>query len=132
MELACVLTPDINNPDVGDLLLSPSGQEVLRTALADEVAQRLYVRFAFFKGEWFLDLNQGTPWYQWILRKRPGDNTIRAVLSQVILGTTGVASVPKLSYTITSDRQMTIKFTARLADGSTFDSTSYPPFLISV
>jgi hypothetical protein len=71
MEFACTTVASIVNPDVGDLALSDLGDAFIRTTLADEFAQRLRVRLSFFKGEWFLNLDEGMPYYQLILVKGP-------------------------------------------------------------
>jgi hypothetical protein len=131
MELACVTTTDLNNPDVGDLRLSDLGDIVLLTALAAEVSQRLTVRLNFFRGEWFLDQREGTPYYETILVKSPSDRIIRAVFGQVIRGTEGVAALEKFSYVINSrTRSLSINFQAKLVDGSTLRSTDFQPFVV--
>lgn len=132
MELGITLTTSLTNPDVGDLELTDAGLEVSRTALAAEVAQRLTVRLNFFKGEWFLSLEEGTPWYQLLFTKAPPDRIIRAVFGSVIRGTEGVADLVSLSYSISRTRQLSLSFTARLEDGTLFRSTDYTPFVVSV
>jgi hypothetical protein len=132
VELAVTLTPDVDNPDVGDLYLTPQGQEFLRTSLGAEVAQRLTVRLQFFRGEWFLDLRQGVPYYQVVLRKGVSDQVLRAVFSQVILGTAGVASLSSLTFSLNKlTRVMTMVFVARLTDGTVFSSADYGPFVVT-
>jgi hypothetical protein len=131
MELACVITADLQNPDVGDLRLDATGNIVILTELAAEVAQRLTVRFNFFKGEWLLDLREGTPWFQTILVKSPSDRVIRSVFSQVITQCPGVAALEKFAYSIDSrTRALTVTFHAKLVDGSTLSSTDFAPFTV--
>ena len=131
MELGVVTTPSLNNPDVGDLALTEQQLETVVTTLADQVAQRLYVRLNFFKAEWFLNLEAGTPWYQSILVKGPTDHVIRSVFTQVIQGTEGVQELVSLTYTVSkATRQLAITFKARLYDGTTFVSTDYAPFVV--
>jgi hypothetical protein len=132
-EFGVTLVSSITNPDVGDMALTDTGEEVLRTDLAEEVAQRLKVRLNFFRGEWFLNLNAGTPWYQRLLVKDPKDAIIRAIFTRVIGGTEGVAQVMSLSYDIDRrTRELSLRFRARLEDGSTFVSTDYPPFVVDL
>lgn len=131
MELAVTTTVSVTNPDVGDLFLSETGDAVLLTELAQEVAQRLTVRLNFFRGEWFLDTREGTPYYETILVKSPSDRIIRSVFGQVIRGTQGVASLEKFSYRIDSRaRTLSLTFQARLNDGSTLRSTDFQPFTV--
>jgi hypothetical protein len=126
------LTSSLVNPDVGDLALEDTGLEVVRTSLADEVAQRLHVRLKFFRGEWFLNLNEGVPWYQLIFVKAPQDRVIRFVFGEVIRGTEGVAELVTLDYSISSTRQLSLSFTARLQDGTLLRSFDYAPFVLAV
>lgn len=132
MELAIVTQPDINNPVAGDLYLDPLGHTRLVTKLSEEVAQRLFVRFQFFKGEWFLNLDEGTPYYQLIMVKNPPDAIVRAVFGQVIEGCDGVEALRTLTYTVNRQRHMTLKFTALLEDGSIFNSSDFAPFVVRV
>lgn len=132
MELKVVLAPDLNNPDAGDLYLGDDGDARSITDLGEEVAQRLTVRFNFFLGEWFLDQTEGTPWFQRVLVKAPSDRVIRLVLSSVISGCEGVASLTQLSYSISRERLLSVSFKAVLADGSTFDSSKYAPFKVDL
>lgn len=125
------LKATILNPDVGDRMLDEAGKAVVLDDLAAEVAQRLHVRFNFFKGEWFLDLEAGTPYYQRIFRKAPPDSVVRAVFSQLILGTPGVAAIDKFSYSI-ANRVLRVNFTARLDNGVTLRSTDFTPFVIAL
>jgi hypothetical protein len=131
-ELGVVLSADVDNPDVGDLALDATGNAVGKTSLAECVQQRLTVRLNFFRGEWFLDLDAGTPYFEYILVKAPQDRLIRMVFAQVIGGCEGVAQLTRLSYSISRDRRMTLSFDAQLADGSTFRSVEYPPFVVTL
>lgn len=132
MELACVVKTNATNLDLGDLMLGDDGDEVVLTDLGLEVGQRLTIAFNFFKGEWFLDLDEGTPWFQYIFRKGVRDRIIRAVLGQVILSVEGVATLNKFSYEISKQRVMSVRFDCTLEDSSTFRSTNYAPFVIQL
>lgn len=132
MEFPVVLKATVNNPDVGDMQLSDNGDLVMVTDLSTEVAQRLQVAFNFFKGEWFLDLDEGTPWFQYILVKAPQDRVIRTVFTQLIANTEGVASVSKFAYSISKDRKISLSFECVLKDASTFSTANYTPFVLSV
>lgn len=122
----------VTNPDVGDLMLGDDGDEVVLTQLDQEVAQRLFVGLQFFRGEWFMDGEEGVPYFQRILVKNPGDRVIRAIFSQVILLTEGVDRLLTFSYDINPQRQMSLRFSCLLKDGTVFRSTDYAQFLITV
>ena len=124
------MAASIVNPNIGDLALTDEGTELVRTVLADEVSQRLHVRLKFFKGEWFLNLDAGAPYYQSIFVKGVRDRIIRSVFTDIIRGTEGVSEVLKLDYAVSSARQLTLTFTARLQDGTLFRSTDYAPYVV--
>lgn len=131
MEGAVTLFATILNPDVGDRMLDSAGRAVMLDDLAQETAQRLHIRLNFFKGEWFLNLESGTPYYQRIFRKAPPDKVIRAVFRDIILGTPGVAALDKFSYSIVN-RVLRLNFTARLKNGAVLRSADFPPFAVGV
>lgn len=134
MELALVLpgqeSPE--NPIVGDLRLS--GRKLVFTrVLAEEVAQRFLVRLNFWRTEWFLSLNAGTPYLEAVFEKGVSESTIRSVFSQLLLGTAGVAAVDSMDLTIDrATRVLDLRFVARLQDGTTFRSQRYGPFVIDL
>ena len=133
MELSVTAVSTLVNPEPGDLELSEQGLEVVRTALAEEVSQRLRIMFNFFAGEWFLNLDAGTPWFQYLLVKDPKDRLIRSVVSAVIRSCPGVSDVISISYAIDSrSRTMSLRFKLRLEDSSTFVSTDFGQFVITV
>jgi len=103
----------------------------VRTDLGEEVAQRLRVRLLFFKGEWFLNLDEGLPYYQSVLVKGLQEKVIRSVFGAAIQGTPGVNQLLSLTYEISTARRLSLAFKCKLEDGSTFTSTSYPPFIIA-
>lgn len=59
------------------------------------VAQAISTRLKLFQGEWFMDITDGTPWFQSILGKQFGSDP-NSFIRQRILGTPGVTSI--LSY----------------------------------
>jgi len=123
-------TPE--NPVAGDLYLDASGDIVLTEDRVEEVDQRLRVRFQLYKGEWFADANAGTPWFQQILIKGAKDETIRAVLSQVIEGTPGISHLMSLDYVY--DRQartLEVAFEAAVDGGTIYRSSDFPPFVVT-
>jgi len=135
MELACVVKETLANPDMGDLMLDESGtgKAVIHTTLALEVAQRIHVRLRFFKGEWFLNLEEGTPWYEELLKKGASDRTIRSIFGQVIGKCPGVDEMTSLSYSLNkATRQLSLRFTCRLDDGTTLKSADFGTFQVLV
>ncbi len=130
MEFAVVLKATDANPDVGDMFLDELGHEVLLTNMADEVQQRLVVRLNYFRGEWFLNQLEGTPYYEHILVKAPTDRAIRTIFGSVIRNTEGVAELISLTYEISRTRKLTLSFRVRCIDGSVLKVTDYPAFIV--
>jgi hypothetical protein len=130
VQLAIVTSPDLLNPDEGDMLLE-AGTAVVVDDLAREVDQGLRVAFHFFKGEWFLDLREGVPYFDQIFVKAPKDSVIRAVFTRVIRLVPGVAAVESLTYDVDAQtRALSLSFVCRLTDGQTFTSADYAPYLV--
>lgn len=131
MELGVTIKESATNPVIGDLMLTTTGDEVVLTELRLEVAQRLFIALQFFKSEWFLDENEGLPYFERILVKAPEDRVIRSVFAQVIEGTEGVERLQSFSYTIDRERKMRIQFSCVLADATLFRSTDYAQFIVA-
>ena len=75
---------------VGDLVLT-SGLTGLRQSIA--------IRQRFFRGEWFLNLLAGIPYYQDVLIKNPDPGVLRSVFRADLLDTPGVLDVISLRLT---------------------------------
>lgn len=57
---------------------------------ADRVAQQIKITLGFWKGEWFLNTQQGVPYPERILVKNPNASHIRQVLQEQIASVDGV------------------------------------------
>jgi len=90
------------NEQTGDLVIA-NGDLSLTTG-ADATKQRLSQRLKAFVGEWFLDLSDGTPYFQQILGQKIANlNDIEAIFIERISNTPGVIEV--LSFEMSYDRQ---------------------------
>lgn len=133
MELATTSVVSDVNPDIGDLALSDEGTEIAYTSLVEEVAQRLRVRLSSFKGDWFLNLNSGIPFYERVFVKGVDEGLIRSIFYQAILGTAGVSNLISLTYSHDkATRVLSIAFSVRLIDGSVFSSKDFPPYVLAL
>lgn len=132
MERAVTTKTTQLNPVLGDRMLNETSDDaVMHTSLAQEVAQRIFVRLHFWVGEWFLNLESGSPYREHILRKGTQDRVIRAVFGAIINGTEGVDRMTKFSYQITALRELQLTFECRLVDGNTFKSSDYAAFVVT-
>lgn len=62
----------------------------------DAILQSIRTRLRLFQGEWFLDVDEGTPHKQVVLKKNPDMLAVRAAYRSRILGTPGVAQLNSL------------------------------------
>lgn len=109
------------------LALSPSHDLYLgsRSSIAvvtdgEAVAQGVLTRLRLFLGEWFLDVNEGTPWYQDVLIDTPDIRVIEVDLKARILEDPRVLSL--LSFDLEYDRAtrgITLSFSAETIFGPT-------------
>jgi hypothetical protein len=108
---------DLKLDDDGDLALE--GNSLVLISGGDEVAQRLLNRLRLWRGEWFLNLNRGTPYREEIFVKRTALSRIESAIKREILTTSGVLEL--LEYTQDLDiatRRLTVSFKAKATDGT--------------
>lgn len=89
------------------------------------VTQHIKIRLYFFKGEWFLDEEDGTPWYQSILGSKFID-IVKLILQKRIEDTPDmIKPLTMFEVTLSSNRKMKIDFEGRTIHGEvSFDG--YP------
>lgn len=131
-DVAEVHTVDAENPNVGDIRLV-NGDSVFITDLGEAVAQHLRQRFNFFKGTWFLNLNEGIPYFEQVLVKNPDLSSIRSLFRRVIQETPGVARVNfvKLDFR-RQERVLQVEGECVLDNGKVFSLADFGPFLVEV
>lgn len=116
-----------DNPILGDLDLAEGDATTLTSGL-EVTAQEIRSRLLLFRGSYFLDLREGVPWYQEILKKGPSAPRVRELLRQAILTHPGVVDVPEL--TLSTDpltRAASVAFKARTIDGQILSSEDFGP-----
>ena len=103
----------------GDMLFGHQLQDFfIDDSLA--VAQAVKTRLALWLGEWYLDLEDGTPWQNGILGKGT-DVTADALLRRRILETEGVVEIVDGTYFSTLDRDtrtLSVACTIETIDGT--------------
>lgn len=82
------------DPTTSDMV--HDGHRLQRVSGLDAIAQSLRTRLLFFQGEWFLDEEFGTPYFQTILGKSVPFDAVREVFRQIILDTRGVNTLISL------------------------------------
>jgi len=82
--------------------LRTDGSPVLITG-AEEAGQNIETRLKFFLGEWFLDITDGTPWFQQVLGKGGNLPDKEAVIKRRIITSPAVAGLTKFSMDYSED-----------------------------
>lgn len=110
------LDDDPLSPNYGDLLYD--NQEAKTTEdQADSVAQRLTIKLRTFRGEWFINTNNGIPYYQEIFGKVRNKQSIDLIFQQQILEEPDVVEIVEFSSVIDVGRTYSINFRVRTTLG---------------
>ncbi len=84
-------------------------------------AQAVTTRLRLFKGEWFLNLNSGVPWFQEVFVKPARIPQVEQIIRDTILRTEGVAALTSFNLTFDGNiRRLTISFTGKTTWGDDF------------
>lgn len=95
--------------DDGDMVLGHGAYDY-HDGTAEGVAQCVMTRLALWKGAWFIDTDEGTPWIQEILGKH---EAVEAVLRSRILETPGVQELDSFEVVFDPDTRK-IQITAEI------------------
>lgn len=87
----------------------------------EAVAQAVLTRLRLWRGEWFIDITDGTPWNTEILGKRQGGKNPDTAIRSRILQTKGVTEI--LSYSSTFDGE-TRKFSVSATVGTIYGTAT--------
>ena len=92
--------------------------DVTLTTGREAIRQHLQIRFQTFLGEWFLDPDEGVPYYQEILKKNPLFSLVSDILKGVALDTPGITKLTKfeLDY-VTALRKLTLDLKCNSIEG---------------
>ncbi len=103
-----------------DLLIENDNLSIIDGTAGYE--QNLVIRFRFFKGDWFLDLRLGVPYYDDIFLKNPDLILVRTIFREIILETAGTDSIERFDLSVDSaTRIMSMSFTSKLITGEIID-----------
>ncbi len=127
--LALTLVPDPDNLIPGDLHLE-NGQ--IHWWDGDEAhLQKVIVLLKFVKGEWFLNTEEGVPYFTHVFVHNPNLRSVRALFKQALLAAPGALSVPVLTLDFDrASRSIAIAFELIFDDGTILSSADYPPFIL--
>ena len=104
------MSKDLLLGDKGDLvikdfdLMLTDNKQILKQALRQELKT--------FKGEWFLDIDKGLPYYQDILGQRNSIDSVRAIFIEAIKQVRGVKEIVDLELNLNGkDRTLDVSIT---------------------
>lgn len=118
-----LLGPDLQlDPLTHDLVFVDGALQLV----ADPV-QKVKIRLLFIRGEWFLDIEEGVPYFEEIFVKAPNLDRLRALYRTVIGDTLGIEDVREIDLAFDAgSRRLTLTWTAGTAAGE-IDSTVQIP-----
>ncbi len=123
--LALTLVADLENPVVGDLHFHEGTFAFWGGSTA--AVQKVTTRSRFFQGEWFLDVNEGVPFYGEILgKKNPNKSKLIGIFRDMLLSIPNVAAVKAIDLVIGADRAAVVPYTVSLTDGTVLSAEFAP------
>lgn len=115
---------DVNEHDLlitnGDLSLLNSDAKVSR--------QRLHINLLFFRGEWFLDLDYGVPYFQTILKKGATKTLVDNIIRQVIRDSYKIENIIRFESELQDSTYTVSIFEALTTDGEIVSITNQTLF----
>lgn len=104
------------NKDTGDLDIT-SGDLYLNDPL-EAIRQHLEANLRSFRSEWFLNLDQGVPYFQEVMRKNPNPILIDAIFKEAIINTVGVVELTEFELTYDNElRKVLLSFAVDTVEG---------------
>ncbi len=129
--LALTLVADPDNIIPGDLHLE-NGQIHFWDGIEAHL-QKTIVLLKFVKGEWFLNIEEGIPYFTHVLIHNPSINAVRALIRQALLAVPGASSVRSLTLKWDKPaRNLAVNFELVFNDGLVLTSADYPPFILKL
>lgn len=119
-----------NNPIIGDIYVGPDSGIRLTNSLAEDVQNYLLISLRLFKGEWYLDLTQGIPYFQNILGKKISLQIVTQIFKSAILKCPGIQSLDSIDTRRLEARAIQLVFSVTLQDGKILTSSDFPPFIL--
>lgn len=100
-----------------------NGSTPITEGIPNSLRQRLKIKLLTFKGEWFLNTNYGTPYFQQIFGKRRSKSSIDIIFRELIQEDSDVVSILKFQSSLSSQRTYSLSFTVRSRTGETLEIT---------
>lgn len=122
-------TIDADNPIPNDLHLTAGTSSTVDGDTA--TAQEIRSRFLLTRGSYFLNLREGLPLFQEIIRKGYVPGRVREIVRQILLTHPAIVDVPRVTLTVDrATRAASVEFDARTIDGLVIRSEDFGPVLL--
>lgn len=83
----------------GDLSIT-NGLLDLTSTISEDTKQRLSIKFKTYLGEWYLDLSQGIPYFEEILKKGASKNLVDSIFKSIITNNPEIVQLNEFSSSI--------------------------------
>lgn len=103
-----------------DIVFLNDGNTPVTVDVSDGLKQRLKIKLLTFRGEWFLNTNYGTPYFQEIFGKKRKKATVDAIFRRLILEDSDVSNMLEFSSELTN-RRYSLSFKVRSVSGTTLE-----------
>lgn len=105
------------DPSNGDLIIVDFDLAIVSST--DQIAQNLAIRLRFIQGEWYLNILDGIPYYQYFFIKNPNQIQIETFLKDEISNTNGVVEITSFSSDFDGlSRKFTVNFGCTTINGN--------------
>jgi hypothetical protein len=130
IKLTTAAEVDLINPVIGDVHID-NGQ-IMFVENSEFIAQKLRIRFQFFRGEWYLDQREGFPYWERVFKKNPDINEIASLFRRAAYTTSGIAEVRSVEVTNDKNsRTMNVSVDALSDEGDVIKIVK-EPFVLSI
>ncbi|QDP60432.1 MAG: putative baseplate wedge protein [Prokaryotic dsDNA virus sp.] len=96
-----------------------NGKTPITSGVSDSLKQRLKIKLLTFRGEWFLNVNYGTPYFQQIFGKGRSKRAIDLIFRQLIQEDEDVLNITEFNSTLSPNRTYSLNFTVQSRTGET-------------
>lgn len=100
-----------------------NGETPVTNGIAGSLKQRLKIKLLTFKGEWFLNTNYGTPYFQQIFGKRRSKSSVDIIFRELIQDDNDVLSIVRFDSSLSAKRTYSLSFTVESVTGETIEIT---------
>ena len=122
-------TIDVDNPVLNDLHLTAGTSTPVDGDVA--TAQEIRSRFLLVRGSYFLDLREGLPLFQEILKKGYVPGRVRQIVRDLLLTHPAIVDVVRVTFDVDrATRQAEITWIARTTTGRIVRSEDFGPVLL--